>query len=111
MAEASATPWDTAVLELMDEVPVAPIVPVTIGVAGATGGCPLGFRPGHSWVIDADGHISRPLCLPAVNALAPLLSSFSVDDWEHGVPCKCPLGNREVVFPMSPSSDTGSVDG
>jgi len=90
--------WLGGELELVDEIASAPILPVTVGVAGATGGCPLGFRPGQSWAIDADGHISRPLCRPAVDALATLLPTLTGDDWEYGIPCRCPLEGREVVF-------------
>ena len=90
--------WLGGELELVDEIASASILPVTVGVAGATGGCPLGFRPGQSWAIDADGHISRPLCRPAVDALATLLPTLSKEDWEHGIPCRCPIGDREVVF-------------
>lgn len=90
--------WLGGELELVDEIPSAPILPVTVGVAGVTGGCPLGFRPGQSWTIDADGHISRPLCRPAVDALATLLPTLTQDDWEHGIPCRCLLRDREVVF-------------
>ena len=90
--------WLGGELELVDEIASASILPVTVGVAGATGGCPLGFRPGQSWAIDADGHISRPLCRPAVDALASLLPTLTRDDWEHGIPCRCPMADREVVF-------------
>ena len=92
------TNWLDGELELVDQIPSDPILPVTVGVAGVTGGCPLGFRPGQSWGIDADGHISRPLCRPAADALASLMPTLTRDDWEHGVPCRCPLGDREVVF-------------
>ena len=85
-------------LELMDAVPVAPLSPVTIGVVGAKGVCPLGFRPGHTWVIGDDGHLSRPLCQPAVTALSSMLRSVSTKGAKLRVPCHCPLGNREVAF-------------
>ena len=90
--------WLDGDLELVDEIPSAPILPVTVGVAGATGGCPLGFRSGQNWGIDADGHISRPLCRPAADALSDLLPTLTRDDWEKGIPCRCPMGDREVVF-------------
>ena len=90
--------WLGGELKLVDEIASAPILPVTVGVAGATGGCPLGFRPGQRWGIDADGHISRPLCRPAVDALATLLPTLTKEDWEHGIPCRCPMADREVVF-------------
>lgn len=90
--------WLDGELELVDELPPVPILPVTVGVAGATGGCPLGFRPGQTWRVDADGHISRPLCRPAVDALTSMLPTLTEEDWEHGVPCRCPLKDREVIF-------------
>ncbi len=85
-------------LELMDAVPVAPLSPVTIRVVGATGVCALGFRPGHTWVIGDDGHLSRPLCQPAVVAVSSMLRSPSTERVKLRVPCSCPLGNREVAF-------------
>ena len=94
--------WLDGELALVDEIPSAPILPVAVGVAGASGGCPLGFRPGQTWAIDADGHISRPLCRPAVDALATLLPTLTKETWEHGIPCRCPMGDREVVFAVEP---------
>ena len=98
LLDRSTTHWLDGELELIDEIPSSPILPVTVGVAGATGGCPLGFRPGQRWGIDADGQISRPLCRPAVDALESLIPTLTEDDWEHGIPCRCPMGDREVVF-------------
>jgi hypothetical protein len=85
-------------LELMDAVPVPLLSPVTIRVVGATGVCALGFRPGHTWVIGEDGHLSRPLCQPAVVAVSSMLRSLSTEEVKLEVPCQCPLGNREVAF-------------
>ncbi len=85
-------------LELMDALPEGPLSPVTISVVGARGVCPLGFRPGHTWVIGDDGHLSRPLCQPAVTALSSMLRSVSTKGAKLRVPCYCPLGNREVAF-------------
>ena len=85
-------------LELMDAVPVAPLSPVTISVVGATGVCPLGFRPGHTWVIGDDGHLSRPLCQPAVTAISSMLRLLSREGVKLRVPCYCPFGDREVAF-------------
>ncbi len=94
------------VLELMDAVPVAPLSPVTISVVGARGVCPLGFRPGHTWVIGDDGHLSRPLCQPAVTALSSMLRSVSTKGAKLRVPCYCPLGNREVAFAVQGEEST-----
>ena len=85
-------------LELMDAVPVTPLSPVTIRVVGATGVCPLGYRPGHTWVIGDDGHLSRPLCKPAVIALSSMLRALSREGVKLRVPCYCPMGDREVAF-------------
>ncbi len=85
-------------LELMDAVPVAPLSPITLRVVGATGVCALGFRPGHTWVIGDDGHLSRPLCQPAVVAVSSMLRSLSTERVKQRAPCYCPLGNRKVEF-------------
>lgn len=97
-AEEAATAASVPELELMDAVPVAPLSPVTIGVAGVTGVCALGFRPGHTWVVDSDGGLSRPLCQPGVVALSSMLRSLQREGVKLRVPCNCPLGNREVAF-------------
>ena len=96
-------------LELMDAVPVAPLSPVTIRVVGATGVCALGFRPGHTWVIGDDGHLSRPLCQPAVVAVSSMLRSVSTKGAKLRVPCYCPLGNREVAFAVQGEESAQTV--
>lgn len=97
-------PWPTAVaapeLELMDRVP-APSEPITVRVVRASGTCPLGFRPGSWWTIDEAGHVSSPLCRPAVAALNPALGRSMETTGEGPVSCHCPLGDREVAFAFS----------
>lgn len=86
-----------AVLELTD-ILVAPPVPLTFEVARATGVCPLGFRPGHTWTVDASGRISRPICQPGAIALTAMLARRPEGEMEREAPCRCPLGDRELVF-------------
>lgn len=97
-------PWPTAVaapeLELMDRVP-APSAPIAVRVVRASGTCPLGFRPGSWWTIDEAGHVSSPLCRPAVTALSPAFEAVLGTAGEGPVSCHCPLGDREVAFAFS----------
>lgn len=85
------------VLELMDFVE-PPVMPVTVGVARTAGICPLGFRPGRSWVVGVDGRITPPLCRPAAEVLSSTLQSFSCEELVREVSCRCPLGDCEIVF-------------
>ena len=41
-------------IEWIDEVPLAPLAPVTMRVLKVTGACAFGFMPGNEWVIDAN---------------------------------------------------------
>ena len=97
-AAAVETGHAVAGMEWIDEVPLAPLAPISIKVLKVTGACALGFMPGNRWVIDANGHLSRPLCAAAVKAF----SSIGSGPWEDGLPqevaCHCPLAGREVVF-------------
>lgn len=87
-------------IEWVDEVQLAPLAPVSMRVVKVTGACAFGFMPGNEWLIDANGHLSRPLCSAAVKAL----SSLRGGPWDAGLPqefaCDCPLAGREVVFAM-----------
>ena len=85
-------------LELMDMLPVAPLAPVTIGITRDIGVCPLGFRRGDAWFVDSDGHISRPLCRPAISALGSMLQATQNAGQEQEVACLCPLSDRKVLF-------------
>lgn len=89
-------------LELMDTIPLA-AGPAAIGVAGATGVCPLGYRPGCTWALDRGGHLTPQLCLPAVAALGRALSGLAAGDGEARAVCRCPLGDRAVEFSASRS--------
>jgi hypothetical protein len=95
--EGFAADGEVAELELMDAVPVSLMMPVTLGVTRASGVCPLGFRPGHTWVVGVDGHLSRPLCAPAVTASTAILEEWSAVGLRIAEPCHCPVG-RELVF-------------
>lgn len=87
-------------VEWADTVPLAPLWPATIQVATAAGVCALGFRSGDTWVIDADGRISRPLCRPMTTALSSLLRA-PLGEVERSMACVCPLADRELVFTVA----------
>ena len=98
---AGNTAWDATLgIEWIDEVPLAPLAPVTMRVLKVTGACAFGFMPGNEWVIDANGHLSRPLCAVAVKAF----NSPRGGPWNDGLPqnvaCHCPLAGNEVVFAL-----------
>jgi hypothetical protein len=87
-------------LEWVDTVPLAPLWPAAVQVATATGVCALGFRPGDTWVIDANGRLSRPLCRPMANALSSILQA-PWGEVEESVACVCPLADRQLVFSVA----------
>ena len=89
----------TPVLELMDGLSTIPLGTATIGVVRSVGGiCPLGFQPGKTWSVDSDGHLSRPLCRPAVDAISTALWERDEEDLETGIVCHCPIGDQNLVF-------------
>jgi len=89
----------TPALELMDELFTPPLGEATIGVVRSVDGvCPLGFRPGKTWSVERDGHLLHPLCRPAVEAISKALLEFDEEDIEAGISCRCPLGDRNMVF-------------
>lgn len=92
---AAAVPEEPA-LELLDSIPIAGAA-ATIIVAGEVGVCPLGFHRGQTWRIDDDGRLSRPLCRPAVTALAPALEAAGRGASGAQVSCHCPLG-QDLIF-------------
>jgi uncharacterized repeat protein (TIGR04076 family) len=92
-AAASGVEWG-------ETVPLAPLWPVTVQVASAAGVCALGFRPGDTWVIDANGRISRPLCRPMTDALSSLLRA-PLGEVEQSMACVCPLPDRRLVFTVA----------
>jgi uncharacterized repeat protein (TIGR04076 family) len=67
-------------------------------VRSVDGVCPLGFRPGKTWSVERDGHMSHPLCRPAVEAISQALWEFNEEAMEAGISCRCPLGDRNMVF-------------
>ena len=69
-----------------------------IGVIRALGTCPLGFDPNKMWKVDKDGHLSCPLCRPAVTSISQALRTLDEEELEAGVVCHCTLGDRNVVF-------------
>ena len=85
-------------LELMDTLPVAPFASLTIEITRDIGVCPLGFRRGDAWIVAGDGRISRQLCRPAVTALGSMLQATQNGGPEQEVACRCPLGDRQVLF-------------
>ena len=90
--------------ESLHWMPPPPFWPVTIAALKTTGDCPLGYKPGETWVIHGDGHISRPLCRPAVAALNHMFNSGSGEEPGQEAPCDCPFTDRQVVFAMAANS-------
>ncbi|MBI4198410.1 MAG: hypothetical protein HY533_04805 [Chloroflexi bacterium] len=84
-------------LELQDIVPISGFA-ATITVTQEVGFCPLGFRPGQTWQVDEYGKVSRPLCRPAMTALALGLEEAARGAPGDQVSCRCPLKQGEVVF-------------
>ena len=97
-AKGAAASTDGPELELMDMLPIAPLAPVTIGITGDIGVCPLGFRRGDAWIVDSNGHISRQLCRPAITALGSMLHATQHGEPDQEVACRCPLIDRQVLF-------------
>ena len=100
--------WEATLgIEWIDEVPpavlmpLAPVsMPVSMTVVKVTGSCIFGFKPGDKWVIDANGHLSRPMCAVAVKAFSSLPGSPREAGLPQEAACSCPLAGREVVFAM-----------
>ncbi|MBI4201613.1 MAG: hypothetical protein HY532_00670 [Chloroflexi bacterium] len=85
-------------LELLQHMPISGYN-ATVTVASTSGVCPLGFRSGYSWGIDADGKLSQPLCRPAVNGLVMALEGARSDD-RTPFSCNCPLVRGDVEFAL-----------
>ena len=85
-------------LEWIDTIPSAPSAPVAVRVTHVSGGCAMGYLPGNTWVVDRNGHLSRPLCNAAARALGLLLDDDPDLDGKRQVDCDCPLAEREVRF-------------
>ena len=84
--------------ELLDWMPRPAFWPATVAALRATGDCPHDYKPGQTWIIDDDGHISRPLCRPAVAVLSQMFASGSREEPGQEAPCACPFADRQVVF-------------
>ena len=99
VAEVFEACTSTSALELVDELFTTPNGRATIGVIRSVGGvCSLGIKTGKTWNVDRDGHLSRPLCRPAVDSISRALRVLDEEELEAGVLCRCPLGDRNVVF-------------
>jgi hypothetical protein len=97
-------PAVTPRIERVDQV-LGPVRPVTLRVLSAQGGCPLGFQPGQTWSLSAQGQIVPALCQGAIREINPLLAlSSSRDSLEQQVPCRCPLQGKGLVFGIRPVS-------
>jgi hypothetical protein len=77
---------------------VAPARPMTLRVLSARGSCPLGFRPGQTWAVDARGHLAPALCRGATRQLEPMLQRAPEDGRETQAACRCPVLGRELTF-------------
>jgi len=85
-------------LALRDRV-TAPLTPVSVRVQSREGGCAWDYRTGHTWAIDREGRVTPQLCQAAVVALGSVLKSQSSRaQGQATAPCRCPLGQRQVVF-------------
>jgi len=90
--------WDLPGLGRFFEV-VSFLTGVNAGlIYGPLGIAALGFRPGKTWSVERDGHLLHPLCRPAVEAISKALWEFDEEDMEAGISCRCPLGDRNMVF-------------
>jgi hypothetical protein len=84
--------------DLLEKAP-APAVPCTVGIAGATGRCPLGFMEEDTWEVNGDGRLSYPLCRNAVEALRPVLKRLAEGrDFDSRAQCKCPYTGCRLTF-------------
>jgi len=76
-----------------------PLRPATLRVLSGKGVCPAGFQQGHTWRVDAEGHLTPALCQGAIQQICPLLQlQGSGLGFEQQVACRCPYKGRELVF-------------
>ncbi len=94
---------ETTSLEMLQSMP-APSVPITVAVTNAVGVCPRGLTVGDTVSIDARGHLSRPLCRTAVEALQEaLLAPIAAPDLDRLVSCHCPVAGPGLTFAVRPA--------
>ena len=98
MPEALDRSASNPALELVDELNRPVPGSAKIGIIRALGTCPLGFDSNKMWNVDKDGHLSRPLCRPAVTSISNALRTLDEEELEAGVVCHCPIGDRNVGF-------------
>jgi uncharacterized repeat protein (TIGR04076 family) len=85
-------------IESVDRV-LPPLRPATLRVLNARGVCPAGFQQGHTWRVDAEGHLTPDLCQGAIQQICPLLQLRGSElGFEQQVTCRCPQKGRELVF-------------
>lgn len=94
---------ETTSLEMLQAMP-APSVPITAAVTAAVGVCPRGLTIGDSVSINARGHLTRPLCRTAVEALqGSLLAPIEARDFDRRVSCYCPIAGSGLTFAVRPA--------
>lgn len=90
-------------LEMLHAMP-PPSVPITVAVTNAVGVCPRGLTVGDTVSIDARGHLARPLCRTAVEALQEsLLAPSEARDFDRRVSCYCPVAGPGLTFAVRPA--------
>ncbi|HEY3118219.1 MAG TPA: hypothetical protein VGK54_15860, partial [Chloroflexota bacterium] len=73
-----------------------------IRAIGIQGECPLMYRMGEMWKVEAGGHLDFPLCSPALEAVQPLLDGLPATVGQTAR-CSCPVGgDRSILFTTRP---------
>ena len=94
---------ETTALEMLRAMP-APSAPITVAVTNAVGVCPRGLSVGDTVSISAGGHLGRPLCRTAVEALQEsLLAPTEAPDFDLLVSCHCPVAGPGLTFAVRPA--------
>ncbi len=94
---------ETTSLDMLHAMP-APSVPINVAVTNAVGVCPRGLTVGDTVSINASGHLARPLCRTAVEALqASLLAPEAAPDLDRRVSCFCPVAGPGLTFAVRPA--------
>ena len=93
---------ETTALEMLRAMS-APSVPITVAVTSAVGVCPRGLSVGDTVSISRRGHLGRPLCRTAVEALQEsLLTPIEARDFDPLVSCRCPVAGPGLTFAVRP---------